>query len=661
MNILIPHNWLLEHLETTATPEEIQKYLSLSGPSVERIYDRKTGPVYDIEVTTNRVDSMSVQGIAREAAVILSQFGLPSKLKPYQPSATEPTEQLPLPKIVNDEGLGQRVLCVILKDVQRTPTPDWMADKLLDIEQNIHDSVIDITNYVTHDLGHPIHAFDYDAVMALGGEIRIVTAPAGKKFVTLDGTEYSTVGGEVVFENPAREIIDLPSIKGTANASVTDTTKNVLLWIESIPAQKVRFASMTHAIRTVAAQISEKNLDPHLADATFARAIELYQELCQATVASEIYDEFPAQESQTHMTTPLTKIDTYLGIELPVEEVVQILTNLGCTVTVNSESERQKQELTIQVPTFRPDLRMGADIVEEIARIYGYHKLPSTLMTGAIPTQKQTGVDLQLEQQLKNVLAHLGWQELYSYSFVSEKLALDSGYQLNEHIKLQNPLTDDKVYMRRSLIPSLTEALDANAHMGQMGLFEIANTYHPQPNTIPTDTSMLSLVSNWPYEKIRADIEYLLSTLYLKNISIEQKSIEEPHATITVNGVEVGDISIDQNQTVALSFSIQTLSEIQQSHPTYQPIPKTAALTEDLTFTLPESILIGEVLSTISAVDSVIKMVTLKDQYLQNFTFTITYHDANQTLSSERVEPVRKKIVATVKEKHDVALVGKLE
>ena len=185
MNILIPHDWLLEHLQTKVEPKELQRALSLCGPSVERIYEREGESVYDIEVTTNRVDSMSVRGIAREAAVILKQFGHAAKLKKLDDKLISRSRiksgmtqgSLALPKIHNNPKLNTRTMCVILGDIKRNPTPDWMAKRLIQVEMNIHDAAIDITNYVTHELGHPCHAFDYDKLMTTGGEIHIVETP----------------------------------------------------------------------------------------------------------------------------------------------------------------------------------------------------------------------------------------------------------------------------------------------------------------------------------------------------------------------------------------------------------------------------------------------------------------------------------------------------
>jgi len=333
MNILIPHKWLLEHLDTKATEAKIQEYVSLCGPSIERIYQKEGESVYDIEVTTNRVDSMSIRGIAREAAVILEQFGIKAKIKPSSivrnvKIDVSPSKMLPLPRINNDPKLSKRLICVVLSDIKRNATPDWMAKRLLQTDQNIHDAAIDITNYVTHELGHPCHAFDYDKLMKTGGEINVVEAKKGETFTTLDGETFTTVGGEVVFKNGEGKIIDLPSIKGTANTSIDESTTNILLLLESIMAEKVRFASMTHAIRTTAAQLMEKNVDPNLAEDVLLRGIELYKDLTGAKVASKIFNKFPGKKTLNPVEITLKRINEYLGIDISMEKVVSILEQL---------------------------------------------------------------------------------------------------------------------------------------------------------------------------------------------------------------------------------------------------------------------------------------------------------------------------------------------
>jgi len=673
MNILIPHTWLLEHLQTQATPEEIQKYLSLCGPSVERIYQREGEVVYDIEVTTNRVDSMSVRGIAREAAVILPQFGVKATLKPLKlpefASNFHIDQLLPQPTVINDPALCKRVMYVILKDVLRTPTPEWMAKRLIQTEMNVHDSVIDITNYITHELGHPCHAFDYDKIMDKGGQIKVVAVTAGKKFTTLDGEVFTTVGGEVVFENQTGEIIDFPAIKGTANTAITADTKNVLLWIESLDAGKVRFGSMTHAIRTVAAQLNEKNVDPALGEDVLAKGIELYQSLCQAQVASRVHDEFPGQREPQPISVALTYIQTYLGIKMAAQKITQILQILGCEVTLENN-----QAFLVKPPSFRPDLVIPADIVEEVARIYGYHNLPSNIMDTAIPLLKPEGLHLDLEKHVKHFLANIGWQEVYTYSLVSRELAQASGRPLTEHLQLLNPLTDDKVYLRRSLIPSLEEVISTNPMSPELSVFEIANVYVPQSGDLPDHQMTLGWASNRGYRQVRGDLEVLSRSLFMKGLEIVPVPVPKDVYSSTYetlgkiratdqkgNSHTLGVIGITKAGLITCEIYIPALAQVTRTHPTYQPLAKTMPIIEDLTFTLAVETAIGPVLKTIQELSPLITTVELKDIYQQNYSFTLTYQDPNQNLEAKTVEVLRKKVVTTLASEYQAQLVGVLQ
>lgn len=665
MNILIPHTWLLEHLDTKATPTEIQKYLSLCGPSVERIYEREGDSVYDIEVTTNRVDSMSVRGIAREAAVILPQFGIAAKLKPLhvqKPVQTGNTN-LPLPEIHNDPEFCRRIMCVTLANVQATPTPEWMAVRLRQIEANVHDSMIDITNYVTHDLGHPCHAFDYDQIMKLGGEIIVKEATAGKKFTTLDGEEYTTVGGEIVFENPKGEIIDLPAVKGTANTAISDTTKNILFWIEALDHEKVRFASMTHAIRTVAAQLNEKQVDPHLADSVLNEAVRYYEKLCQAQVASEVYDEFPGKQTQTKITVSLDKIKEYLGLEIDLENIVNILKTLECQVEVN----QPKNEILVIPPTFRPDLEIPADIIEEIARIYGYHNLPSVVMPTEIPLTKPSGTNFTAENVIKHFLSDIGWQELYTYSLVSQELAEASGFSLAEHLKLANPLTDDKVYLRRSLVPSLVEIINQNAHVDGLSVFEIANVYHPRSSQLPDEVLHLTMVSTKDFRQVKGDLEALLGRFFVKNLQItpSKSTLFDQSGEICAENkhgksIKIGVLGSLKNNIIAVDVVLADVWQVIHSHPKYQPIPKQSPIIEDMTFTLTAKTLVGEVIDSIKATSPLIHTVTLHDLYQHNATFTIEYLSDEHALTTQIVEPIRKQIAEMIQNQYQGKLVGSI-
>lgn len=659
MNILIPDSWLREHLQSKASPQELQKYLSLSGPSVERIY---AGNVYDIEVTTNRVDSMSVRGVAREAATILKRAGIAAKLKPLHfPSIQQhPARNLPLPEIIYETESVRRVLGVVLTDLVIKPSPQAMQERLQAIGVNVHDALIDVSNYITHELGHPCHVFDYDKIMNLGGKIIIKEANKGKKFVTLDGVEHLTLGGEIVFESPSGEIIDLPAIKGTLNTGVDAHTSSVLFWIESLDAKKVRQASMGHAIRTVAAQLNEKNVDPHLAMTVLQAGVEMLAQLCQAKVASSVYDYFPAPQQMAPIAVRRQLIDTYLGITLSDADIKTILTDLDCQVTIDAEL------VQVTPPTFRQDLQIPADVIEELARIYGYHNLPSQLMPGHLALQSDPGTNYHFENLVKHFLADQGWQEIYSYSLVSQDQARASGHPLSKHLALANPLKEENAYLRRSLIPSLVEILALNPSRTNLSVFELACVYHPRVEELPDQVLTLSLLSNRPYRQVRGDLENLLTRLYVfahgQELLVEENAPNQGRFVIKQGKKRtvLGTLQILPGPLTAIELQWTALLQVSHRYPKYQPLIKTATISEELTFVVPEGTAIGPVLAAFQASDPRIRQVRLQSIYQHNYSFSFSFQDQQYNISNTEVEPIRQKLVTIAQNEFQLTLVGAL-
>jgi len=678
MNILIPHHWLLDHLDTKATPQQIQKYLSLCGPSVERIHKVGSESVYDIEVTTNRVDMMSVRGIAREAATILPEFKIPAKLKPLViPRVSPPPKsaQLPLPQVFDPDHLSRRITCIILQDVNRVKTPKWMAERLTQVGINVHEPIIDITNYVMHELGYTFHAFDYDQIIKLGGQIHVTLAKKGEKFTIIDGEKFTCVGGEIVFKNQKGQIIDLPAIKGTANTSVNDQTKNVLLWTENLDPKKVRFASMTHAIRTGAAVLAEKNLDPYQAYDYLERGVDLYQQLTHAKVASPIFDLF-SQKPQIQ-TTVLTqdKLDTYLGISVPSKRVERILTNLGCTVeTTKTTSPHNQLAVTsyqITPPSFRAhDLEIPQDYIEEVARIYGYHNLPSVIMPTPIP-DTPPHEDFSKEHHLKELLSGFGLQEVYTYSMISAALALQSGHPLDQHLTIKNPLSDDWVYLRRTLIPSHLQVISQNKNHSQIAIFELANTYIPQKGKLPEEKIHLTITTSKDYRFLKGILDALSQKLFISNITIKPVTNQTPQPFLKNKTGKIylgkqslghiGQVTSANPQIYALEIPLYSLLDNSSTHPKYIPVLTTSPIIEDLTFTLPAKTYIAPIIDAIQSAHQLISQVKLKTIYHQNYTFTITYQHQDKQLSVEDIAPIRKSVVKKLATTYKAKLVGELQ
>ncbi len=670
MNIYIPHYWLLDHLEAEADPQTIATCLSLCGPSVERIETIESEPVYDIEVTTNRVDMMSVKGIAREAAAILPEFGINASLKQTPLSNTDhlDTNTLDL-EIINNPQLNHRILAIKIANVTLGPSPQWLQKRLLQVGQRPLNTIVDITNFVMWEIGHPIHAFDYDRLTTKKIMVRI--ARPNESFTTLDNKSYTTVGGEVVYDDGNGKIIDLPGIMGTANTVVTNDTKNVLLWVEANDAQKIRFTSMTHAIRTQAAVLNEKNVDPTLGLEAIQRAAFLALELAQGTIGSKLYDNYATPSKPQPISLEMKKLTAYMGIDLESQRIETILKNLGFAVSYNTESGLE--HFLVTPPSYRAsDVTIAQDLIEEISRIWGYHNFPSVIMDTAIP-DKPDDHNFSLEYQTKTWLSGWGAQEVYTYSMVSEELAVQSGFTTDDHITIKNPLSDEYVYMRRSLLPSLADVLRKNPK-GQQTLFELQNIYTPQKGnetTLPQEFLTLAVVVPGSYVKLKGMIEVLLEKLHIEyecvpdsnsfSGSLDPKTVAQIRSK---QGHVMGIMGRLRSNLGSVAYAAEldfaALEKLHRLYPHALKLATNPPIIEDLTFTLPPNSYVGMVSTTIRDTSSLIEAVKIKSTYLQNVTFTIIYRSQSENLSNEMIEPLRKAIIQAVLQAHAGKLVGEV-
>lgn len=651
MNILVPVSWLGEYVETSLTPEELAALGSLHGPSFERIEMIEGEPVYDIEITTNRVDAMCIKGLARELAAIGRGKVKPKKLALTRTIDFKPeTEKLPLPVVRVETKAVKKIACVVLDQVKNGESPAWLQKRLRQIGQNSHGIIVDMSNYVTHELGHPCHTFDYDKIMALGGEIIVKQANKGKKFVTLDGSEHETYGGEVVFESKDGEIIDLPAIKGTANTAVDEQTKRVLFWLENMDAPTVRQASMRHAIRTVAAVLNEKNVDPALIDEVLSLGVEILRDSAGAKVASEVfvYQDQSLSAPIEPIMLDLERVNEYLGVKITPERVCEILQDLGFKIC-----EQSKQKWLVTPPTFRAhDVTMEADLIEEVARLYGYHLLPSKLDFPTVQITPQPQFDFQLENRLKHALVDAGMTEVYTYSMISREQA---GEKADEWLKLINPLTEDKEYLRQSLMPSLL-AVYAEQKVDperMAGVFELANVYFPGKTRDSVDERLkLAWVTTLPYRQMRSLLEQILR---LAGVQAEiTKAGQILAGKETVGVIEAHD------EKLAVELDMQLLVKARQPLVVQGNHDQRPQVLEDLTFVIPAGQSVGDVLAAIGAASPLVSGVRLGEIYRDHYTFHLEYRREGEALTSGELMPVRREIVAQVA-KLGAELVGSLE
>jgi len=610
MDIRILDSHLREYLDTKASPQEIARYVSLCGPTFDRTRKLEGDYLYEIEVTTNRVDAASVVGIAREAAAILPQFGIKAKFKrPGDKKIDEPKgKNLPL-KITADLKLERRLTGVVFENFENFNTPKWMKSRLEASGVRSLNAVIDITNYVMITTGHPCHAFDYDKIK--GSTISVRESKKGETITTLDGKKYKLLGGDIIFEDKDKRIIDLPGIMGLENSVVSKNTKRVLLFFDNNDPVRIRRTSMGLAIRTMAATMNEKNVDPELINISLSLGAKLFTTICKASIASKVYDFYPKPYKTKRVSTSNKFITKIMGVKIEKGKINSLLTALE----FNPKWDGDK--LSVSIPSFRAeDINIEEDIVEEVARIYGYHNLPSELMLGKLP-EPVFNTPFEFEENLRQTLKALGGAEVLTYSLVSK------GLEPGTALRLKNPLGIDTEYLRTSLKPSLLEAVKTNIGLkSPYHLFEIANIYLPKKADLPEERMMLAgILTNYDFRKAKGVVEELLSSL---NISLPVK-IEK-----------VGS-------NYYYEFEVEKLEKHVRPK-TFTPIPKYPPQIEDITVTIPEGKRVGEVVQFIKQTSNLIQSIELVDVYERNFTFRISYQHPEKTLSDKEVEKIRAKI-----------------
>lgn len=657
MNIKILDSWIRDFLKTDATPKEIAEKLSLTSVSIERVEKHERDFLYDIEVTTNRPDLASVVGLAREAGAVLPQFDISATFRP--PVISSEARDLEISRktrndkiginIANDSSLVNRI-CAVVLEVTVKPSPGFIKERLETSDIRSLNNLIDITNYVMRTIGHPTHVFDYDR---LGGDtLTIHESKKGEEIETLDGKRYILPGGDIVAVNAQGEIVDLLGVMGLSNSVVTGETKRILFFIDNNEPSHIRRTSMSLAIRTEAAQLNEKGLDPELAYEALLYGINLYKKCANGKVVSDIVDIYPNKPKKKTITLSEEKLQTVIGVPIPLKQAAVLLQKLGFGVTV------KEKKLVADVPSFRAsDMSIPEDLIEEIARVYGYHNIPSLLPPQtSITTTPPEDSEFYWEKRVKEAFKYWGFTEVYTYSMVSEDL-YDG--PTDEAVTIQNPLTTDFVYMRNSLVLSLLQAVNENKMYDKINLFEIANVYKKKGNDLPDETRMLTGVIKRPnasFFHAKGVVEQLLTDLGIRDISFTNLQKGGIGAEISIGQTHLGVIEVVDEHLVVFELNFELLVRHASLRKKYTPLSKFPGVIEDLSLIADESVRTGNIISFIKKQNTLIREVSLLDKYKDTRTFHIIYQSKERNLTTEEVGEIRKKILKALKEKFDARL-----
>ena len=488
----IVYNWLKQFVDVTAPPADLRTRLSLAGIAVDSIEETAAGPVLDAEVTANRPDCLGHLGIAREVAAI---YRLP--LKPMHPKLKEAPEKAADATRVEIESpeLCGRFTARVLRGVKVQPSPDWLRQGLEAIGEKSISNVVDVTNYVMFELGHPLHAYDFDKLHEK--RILVRRAKPAEKIRTLDGVERVLTKDMCAITDAARAI-GIGGVMGGADTEISFSTRNILLecaWFDPI---MVRRTSKALGLRSEASYRFERGADPEMAELASRRAAELIQQLAGGEILSGLVDIYPNREPEKKIELSRKELLRVMGADVPDRDVEAILSALDfhpVRVDVNRGSEGSLAAIwECRQVSWRRDVTRGIDLIEEVARHYGYDKFPPRLPPAKQPARRLPHAEAQ--DRLRERIVALGYQEIVEIPIVdTQRNELFRPENLVPAV-ITNPLAEDASLMRSTGIVSMVRAIEWNLNHGQrnLRLFEIGKTYELRDGE-PVETPVLTIAA----------------------------------------------------------------------------------------------------------------------------------------------------------------------
>lgn len=642
--------------------------------------------ILELDLTPNRGDCMSMIGVAREVAAIL---GADLKL-PEAPLEEGDEEIENLAKVdIEDSDLCRRYAARVLKGVKIGPSPAWMQQRLRAAGIRPINNIVDVTNYVMLELGQPLHAFDYDKLA--DHHIIVRRAENDKTITTLDGEERKLNENMLVICD-ARGPVAVAGVMGGLDSEVTDETVNILIESAYFNPVSVRRTSRLLGLRSESSARFEKGIDIGGCVRAADRAAYLMQQLAGGTAAKGVIDNYPNPAVEKTIKLRPERVEHLLGISIEKEKISNILTSLQFKV------QKEGDNLLVTVPTFRPDVSIEVDLIEEIARMYGYNQVPDTLIYGPT-TQGKRNESQQLIYDIKNVLVGCGLTEVITFGFVSPKvfdlMNLPGDSRFRSAVKLQNPLSEEQSVMRTVLVPNLLEVLQRNNNRQiQSGaVFEIGRVFYPQEGEdLPEERLVLAMVFHGYTEKSWRDpseemdfffakgvVEKLLTTIGLKDARFiphkdpsfhpgRTAAIEVKDKIIGVLGELHPDVVENYELThraVACKIDLEDLMAAERPKPQYERLPKFPAVDRDLALVVKEEIKTQDMIDVIiNAGGKILKKVKVFDVYQgeqvpeghKSQAFSLLFQAPDRTLKDEEVAKQTDKIARALKKEFDAEL-----
>lgn len=513
--MIVSTDWLSEYVDISKlSQDELTERLTLTGLNLEGVETIGADTAIDLEVTSNRPDCLGHIGVAREIGVLWEQ---PLKKPDPQPKATGKAVADVVSITVDAPELCPRYTARVIKGVKIGPSPEWLANRLRTLGIAVINNVVDITNYVMMEIGQPLHAFDFSKID--GDKLQVRKATQGEEFIAIDHKTYELTGDEVVIADAKRPVA-LGGVMGGADTEVSDTTVDVLIEAADFEPLTVRGAARRHVLFSPSSYRFERGVDPEGIEWASRRCCELILELaggelCEGMIdvaVPEVERTFDADRIDIKLRYP--QVPRILGIDIPHDTVRKILTDLGCTETHNCE----KCVKTIP-PTWRADLTREADLIEEVARIYGYDQIPTKVSLGLVPSAKRRE-DIVLDI-VRGTLTAAGFDEAFTLSAVEPELVeLFRPWSGEATVELGALSTSTAVLrgancLRQSIVLSLLRCRRTNETLSNpvVELFEIAKIYLPLNDQLPDERRVLALSTGGGFLELKGIVEAVVSAV----------------------------------------------------------------------------------------------------------------------------------------------------
>ena len=644
-----------------------KKYEKDLGKDIVNVLDLKED-IIDFEITPNRPDCLSIEGLGRETAVSLGkEFKNPRKN--IDELKVEDKKELEGLKVdITAPDLCYRYIARIVKNVKIEPSPEWMVKRLNACGMRSINNIVDITNYVMLEMGQPMHAFDINSIE--GKHITVRRAKNNEKITTLDEQERILDENDLVIADDKKPVA-IAGVMGGLNSEIEKDTETVVFESAVFYGGAVRKTAKKVGLRTESSSRFEKGLSPENALRAVNRAVELVEMLNAGKAVDGKIDVYPTKQKVNKIKLDVERINNLLGTKIAKQDMIDILEKLDIKV---------ENDIVIP-PYFRQDIEQLADVAEEVLRFYGYDKLETTLIK-ADTTLGVRNKEQKIEQKIEDVLVNNGLSEIYTYGFVSEK-DLEKA-NISEELKhtaitIKNPLSDEYKLMRPSTIPSMLQTLATNANKKNQNvkLYDISRSYKNINNEvengeIPLQENILTLGmygDNLDFYTLKGLVENVLETVSVNRYDIEKETKNGSYHPGRCANIKVGIDTIAtfgevhpevlenygiEKRAYLAELNLTKITKYSRNNKKYVEVPKFPAVERDIAIIVDENIEVGQIEKTIAKkAKKILEKAELFDIYRneklgenkKSVAYALTFRNKNKTLNDDEVNEVMENII----------------